>query len=193
MGTPDTKKEILKATIKLLKKEPDLHKITVRRIATDTGIAISQINYHFQSKENLINMAVQTFINEVITRGSAQVMTQNFDDPVEKLRRRVKQAAAFVAENPAISRISILTDMTNGTMVDNSSQGALGYLEIMKEIYQDKLKEKELKLKVWLLMSGFQVAFLRTTVFQEFTGIDFSDAQQRDDLIDEIIDTIIGV
>ena len=52
----DTKNLIIDTTIALIQKtDGDPECITNRDISKEAGIAVSQINYHFQTKENLLN------------------------------------------------------------------------------------------------------------------------------------------
>ncbi len=54
----DTRKKIILSTLELINNE-GTENLTVRKIATKAGVNNAAINYHFQSKENLIE---QTFV-----------------------------------------------------------------------------------------------------------------------------------
>ncbi|MEG1385276.1 MAG: TetR/AcrR family transcriptional regulator, partial [Oscillospiraceae bacterium] len=63
-----TKDLIIETTIKLIQSAgSDPEQVTVRDISKQAGIAVSQINYHFASKENLIAICVQRMIGDVIS------------------------------------------------------------------------------------------------------------------------------
>ncbi|MFR1296056.1 MAG: TetR/AcrR family transcriptional regulator [Coprobacillus cateniformis] len=63
----DTKNLIIDTTIALIQKtDGDPECITNRDISKEAGIAVSQINYHFQTKENLLNQCVQKMVGHMI-------------------------------------------------------------------------------------------------------------------------------
>ncbi len=187
----DTKEKIIDSTIQLIREEMDVKKITVRGIAKRVGIAKSMINYHFQSKENLIDQAVQSFISTVISKGDTKSMELDIV-PENRLRVRVKQAAGFLALNPGISRVSILTDLKHGNQNDNSSQSLQSIYSQLKDIYRDKENDIDLMIKAQQLLATLQEVFLRATVFKQQTGIDYYDEEQRNKLMDKIIDNVLS-
>jgi len=187
----DTKNKIIKVTIDLIREEKDVSKITIRRIAKEAELAISMINYHFQTKANLINKAVESFISRVISSAGEQYQNSNLS-PEEKMRIRLKQAAKFLAQNPGIARVSILNDLNNGSENDNSSQLLKSISAQLKEVYGSKKNELELKIIAEQQLAAIQHIFLRADIFEKLTGMDFFDDQERDNLMDRILDNILG-
>ncbi len=187
----DTKQKIIDATIELIKEEMDVKKITVRGIARRAGIAKSMVNYYFDSKESLIDSAVQSFISTVISKGDRKLKEVDLT-PEERLRTRVKQAAGFLAYNPGVSRVSILSDLRNGNIDDNSSQSVKSIFVKLKDIYGDKKEDTDLFIKAQQLLAALQEMFLRAHVFKEETGIDYYDDEQRDNLMDKIINNVLS-
>ena len=67
MKNDEVKKSIIKATIEIIEtSDGDINKITARKIADKSGVALGLINYHFGSKENLIAQCSREIINEKI-------------------------------------------------------------------------------------------------------------------------------
>ena len=62
------KQKIVETTIRVMQEEDDISKITIRKIAQRADIGVGLINYHFQTKQNLINQCVRIFIGQVISR-----------------------------------------------------------------------------------------------------------------------------
>ncbi len=186
----DTKNKIINVTIDLIKEEKDVNKITIRRIAKEADVATSMINYHFQTKVNLINRAVESFINNVITNAAKQYQNTNLSSE-EKVRTRLKQAAKFLAENPGIARVSILNDLTKGDENDNSSQLLESISAQLREVYGSEKDELDLKIMAQQQLATVQHIFLRADIFKKITGMDFYDGRQRDELMDKIIDNIL--
>lgn len=55
----DTKHDILKATVELIRDE-GIECATLRRIATKADTNLALVNYHFGSKEKLITQAIRS-------------------------------------------------------------------------------------------------------------------------------------
>lgn len=186
----DTKKKIIDATIEIMKTEKDVDKIALRQIAKKANVAPGLINYHFQTRENLIDTVVQLVIGDSIEQGY-EYYDGLKEDPMTKLRHMVKLAADLVFGNPEISRISIANDMLHANDKDNAMQTSRAFFSYLKNIYGEKKSELELKIIVHLLTSAAQVAFLRKDVFKRYTGIDHDDKNQRDSFLDMLIDILI--
>ncbi len=186
----DTKEKIIDATIQLIREEMDVNKITVRGIAGKAGLTKSVINYHFNSKDSLIDLAVQSYIGSVINQGDRKLEKLDLN-PEDRLRMRFKQAAGFLASNPGVSRVSILGDLKNANENDNSSQSMHSIFAQLKDIYGDQKDEVDLKIKAQQLLASLQEVFLRADIFKKYTGIDYYNDKERNKLIDIIIDNIL--
>ena len=65
----EIKDKIMDVTIDLIKEaDGNVDKITIREIAKRAGIGVGLINYHFQSKKNLVDICVQQIISGVIAQ-----------------------------------------------------------------------------------------------------------------------------
>ena len=62
----EVKDKIINVTIDLIKEaNGNIDKITIREIAKRAEIGVGLINYHFQSKKNLVDICVQQIISNV--------------------------------------------------------------------------------------------------------------------------------
>lgn len=178
----DIKNKILNVTKELIKKgDGDINKITIRAIAERADIGVGLINYHFQNKDNLIEICVQQMIGDVVN--SFRPDLDSTAATVEQLTATAKQVADFLFSNEAISRISILSDMKNPTGNDNSIKTMLGFFSILK----DNIDEAEGKKLVFALTAILQSIFLRRDASCDILGIDVSDKNDRDEFIELII------
>ena len=65
----DNKEAIIHATIKLIEENSEhLEKITVRDICKNAGVGLGLVNYHFVSKDKLIEACVERIINGIVER-----------------------------------------------------------------------------------------------------------------------------
>lgn len=189
MKSKSVKEKIIDSTIELIGECVSIESVTIRDIATKAGVGVGLINYHFQTKDNLINQCVQKIIGNII---------ENFDklyqsltmEPLDKLRFLTKQMCSFVVQNQGISRVSILSDLSTGDCLDNTSQTTKAYLPVMREACGNKKSDKELYQLTFILQATLQSAFLRRDVLMQSADVDFYDTEQREQFIDRLIDTI---
>lgn len=189
----DIKNEIIEATIKLIEEKgsnPD--DITISDICSRVGIGVGLINYHFQTKDNLIRQCVRRIIS------NASLMTDDVREslkdaaPKEKLRSLLKLNCDYLVRNENISRISIQTDMMNDEIQDNTRQTVDAYLPLVYNAYAGEFSQEDLKRRMYLLILTVQNAFLRTALLKDQTGMDFYDPQHRGELVDSLVDSYFG-
>lgn len=188
--TENVKEKIIDATTELIGECYSIESVTVRDIATKAGVGVGLINYHFQTKENLINQCVQKTIGNTINNFDKLYQSLTME-PVDKLRFLTKKMCQFLDSNRGVSRISILSDLVAGNCLDNTSQTIKAYFPVMREIYGQKKSDQDLYLLTYMLIATLQLAFVRRDVFMQSAEVDFCDVEQRDCLIDRIIDMII--
>lgn len=186
-----TKEKIINKTIKLMKKEKDFEKITMRNIAQKADVAVSMLNYHFQSKENLINKAVEAHIGEVIKNSEDRHSKMELT-PEQRLRSGINAAADFIANNPGVSRVSILSDLKKGKIDDNSSRIFHSIYSQLKDHFKDQKDEVTLKILAQQQLAALQEIFLRSEVFEKQTGLDFFVKKDRRLITKKIVDNILN-
>jgi len=190
MREPNVKDRILDATIELIGQCASIENVTIRDIAAKAGVGVGLINYHFQTKENLINQCVQKIIGNTINKFD-ELYKSLILEPVDKLRFLSKLTCTFLVKNQGISRASILSDLKAGSCTDNTSQTMEAYLPVMREIFGAIKNDKELYILTHILITSFQSAFLRRDTFIKSEKVDFYDAKDREWLVDSIIDTVL--
>lgn len=191
MKNINVKDKIMDAATNLIGECVSIENVTIRDIAAKAGVGVGLINYHFQTKENLINQCVQKIIGNVIYKFHALYQSLTME-PLDKLRFMAKSTCSFLVQNQGISRTSILSDLFAGSCSDNTSQTIEAYLPVMREIYGESKSDKELYLSAYILISTLQSVFLRRNVFMQNAEMDFFNKEQRELLIDDIIDTIFN-
>jgi|InofroStandDraft_1065614.scaffolds.fasta_scaffold18814_2 AcrR family transcriptional regulator len=181
----EIKEQIINAAIDLIKEtNGSIDKITIRQIAKRAGVGVGLINYHFQSKKNLIDLCVQQIISGVIAQSKPNMEKLS---PMEKLKCSIKVSIDFLMDNPEISKISILDDFIQGQANDNTFQTLERYY-----FYANNLRlNEDVFFKAVFLIHGLQGIFLRSKLYKD--KFDFSDKMQRDSLIDNLVEKIFGV
>lgn len=183
MKSEKTKDKIIEETISLIKEtNGDTENITMRRIAERAGIGVGLANHYFQSKEHLIEVCVQTIIQQVI--GSFHPSLCESNDPLEVTKCVAKQVMDFLMENPQISRVSILGDLKQPKATDNTMKTVGGFGGRLSG-GQPTAKHK---IQSFMITAVLQEAFLRKDLFRESFGIDFYSKAERDRFIDSIVE-----
>lgn len=184
----DVKGTILRETIRLIEeKGSSAADITIREISAAAGVGVGLINYHFQTKENLIAQCVQQIVSDTIGKFGG-ISRELSLPPVEKLRYLIKMTCAYLVEQKNIARISILSDLSAGSEEDNTSQTLRAYLPLVREACGSGADEAAVLLKTQTLLFALQACFLRREVLCRQLSLDFYQKEERERLIDRIID-----
>ena len=100
-----TKREILEAARTVLMNE-GFSGLSTRRVADEAITQMSQIQYHFGSKEGMI-LALFEYMNE----GLIQRQSQIFDNPDMRVSQKWAQACDFLEEDIASGYVRVLQEL----------------------------------------------------------------------------------
>jgi len=109
-------------------------------------------------------------------------------DRKERLKFVAVQVMDFLMENPQISRISMLGDMTKPKAMDNTMGTVYGFAG---SIADGKPTENGIK-DAFMLTVILQESFLRKDVLKMSLGVDFYNKTERDGYINRVVDKVIG-
>lgn len=187
----NTKQKIIDATLELLREVGNIEEVSVRKIVQRAGIkGVGIINYHFQTKDNLISEAVRYDTNQIIDRWDAIYETMKMPS-IDKLKIMLKGTGDLIDTNPIFGKISMIHDYLNPAVDDNTSRSIDKYMMIFREIYGDKKKEEEIRIIAHSVLSSAQLAFIRSDVILKTMGYDFYDKKQRDEFLEKMIDNLV--
>lgn len=182
----DARGRIIKAAMEILDEEPEISRITVRRIAERAGVGIGLINYHFQSKEKLLYEAVNITMTQMAEEfrgiGKANAM-----EPVEFIKYMLRKISDFAFKYKNLTQISVSYALLQGDM-----EAELYLLPALRKFYGSSKGESELRLLSFTLITAMQAIYLRADAFSKYSGIDILDEKQRNESIDLLIDNIIN-
>jgi AcrR family transcriptional regulator len=184
-GDPMTQKDtILQAAIDILNEVDDIDSVTVRQIAKRAGVGIGLINYHFQTRDNLVNQAIEAIMEALpdLLNGDAPPPTGG---PVEQMKQFLKDSSSIVMRYEKFSRTQVYHDLLHGNM-----QTPLYLVPLLREHFGASRTEQQIRMIALQLVSFTQVAFLRSDMLKIYSGVDIMDDTQRDTMIDFLVDQI---
>lgn len=187
----DIKEKIISATIALINRSDGLvENITVREIAQKADVAIGLINYHFSSKKNLIEICVQRIISHVMETFSETPDSADKEDAEDNDKSDMASFTAsvftFLKNNPEISKISMLSDLSRPNIKSNSSVSCRAIFKAIPNTETEDIR----KIKAFMLLSAIQSAFLNRQIGSELLGFNLnceSDYKRFFRLVTEIL------
>lgn len=180
----DIKESIIKETTKLIEeKNGDLKSVTARAIAKRCGIALGLINYHFKSKDRLIELCVQRIVNRILFCFCSQDDDLGAENDCERLINQARQIFDFFYENKTMAKIFIISDFKDYTPKSNTTAARNGLALAIKD-NPDKRKKRIIS---FILTSALQTAFLTGSHSKDIVGYDLDDKLQRDMFVTEAV------
>lgn len=187
MKSEETKERIILETIALIQEmNGDIEKVTIRKIAEKAQIGIGLINHYFESKDRLIDLCVQRIINQVVHSFKIKDVTEKTTTEITKIA--ANHVMDFLMSNIQIARVSIVGDLSNPQVGDNSMQTAKGFAYCMSggthlEAYMAR---------AFYLMSIMQESFLRRDNLVSTIGVNLNIKSQREAYMNEVVDMVMG-
>ncbi len=180
--TEQTKEQLIEAVITLISLGHDPEELPVRQIAEEAGVTFGLINYHFGTKQKLIQIACERIFGSKIGE-MMQSLYKSEGDPVERLRRYLKYATELSTK----LHKSIMRVITKQELLEGEFETVTHFIPFMKEIYPNA-SEDELKLLAFQLIIPIQVAFIRYEHMSKYFSLKDSGPSW---FIDQTIDNLL--
>ncbi len=185
-----TREKILNAAIGLLAKS-DPETITIRQIAARAEVNIAAINYHFRSKENLIDEAAYTFSSTSFALGM-QLLKNRDIDPAERLRQFLKGYAKGLVEYRGVTKTAFQGSLASVQSGGRYARFTREMFEAVKGILRELSGEQDETLnarKTLIVFSGVIFPFLFHELFGEVGGVEYRTPAERDQYIELLVRT----
>lgn len=189
----DNKETLIQAATTLIEERGEhIEEITVREICKNAGVGLGLVNYHFGSKDKLIEICVERIINGIVEHfQNIREETEELS-PFEKIEYLGNMTLDFLFEHIAISKISVLTDMKTPKANDNTHRTYAAYLPLVAACRPDWDKTT-VKRKTFCLITIMQQTFLRHETISKMLGIDLSQKDNRRAFHTQILHDILEV
>jgi TetR/AcrR family transcriptional regulator, regulator of cefoperazone and chloramphenicol sensitivity len=183
-----TREKVLQTTVELMGKGGP-EKLTIRQIAAEAGVNVAAINYHFQSKENLVDEAIHAFSSKAFAAGM-KVFSAPDLSAGQRLIRFFQGYAYGLVEFSGVTRTAFMGIM-------NAASAESRYAGMMKEMFvaarrcvgemTGERDEAELSRRALMLFSGVVFPFLCRELFKSTSGIDYGNRAERDRYIEMLV------
>jgi AcrR family transcriptional regulator len=181
----EARERILQAAIAIIDEEDEPEQITIRQIALRAKVGVGLINYHFQSKENLLQQAVKA-VTGALDDQWQQMFDPAISDPVERLKAMLRTNASVGVSNPKYVRILVLHEL-----LYNEISVPLVLLPVLREIFGQRRSEQDLRVMAYALVTTMQVIAIRERAFRRYAGVDIFNPVQRDTWVNQMVDQIL--
>lgn len=137
---PSTRTVVLEAAKKVL-RQSGYSKLSTRDVAEAAGVPLSQIHYHFGSKQGMVLALFEYLNTQLLDR-----QTSLFADDTAKLSEQWDRACDYFDEDIASGYVRILQELTAASWADAAigkvvRAGVLGWDEILKGLVRRAERE----------------------------------------------------
>lgn len=189
----DNRELIIQAATDLIQEKGEaMNTITVREICKKANVGLGLLNYHFGNKDKLIELCVERIVNGIVDEFRAIEEKTKGLTPFEKLEYLGNMTFTFLFEHYAVSKTSILTDMSAPKEDDNTHRTYLAYLPLLSACRPD-WDEETLERRTFCLIAVMQQSFLRCKVILQLYGIDLKNPEERRTFHAKILHDILEV
>ncbi len=191
-GKEDTRSRIMKTAVKIIGREGNLN-VTIREIAERAAVNIAAINYHFSSKENLIEEV------ERVTMEQIQLIYNRLTDagrtPRERLMAWADELMRYLIDYPGV----IYMIGARILQSENKSAGLAEYLSAadirLNPVVQELTginDQKLLSFKALQLLSGVAYPTLIYSGTKKALGQIISSERVRQSYLSTLIDSLVA-
>lgn len=177
------KEKIFRAALELVTEGKSDQQITMREIASKAGVNLALINYHYQSKENLLSQVVGTMMGGIIEQYNHNITINT--NAQTKLRNILVSTANAAFKYRNISKITISIELKSGCQ--NSCKLVT---PLLKEIFTER-NDADLNIIAMQLMVPFHHIVLNPVFYNRYLDTDFFDEIKREQKINQMIDCVL--
>lgn len=182
------KEAIIAATYRMLEEGLPVQALTTREIAKRAGVGIGLINYHYQTKEHLLDAALGLYVENFASQLNETARTLN-GTAKQKLKNLIKSALDQMTRSPSVTRLAMLRSYEKGDPADFTGMFKSVCAPLIGEITGGDPYWSQLIADLFVFT--LEGAFLRGETEKTATGFDFFDDTQRGQFADNVVETVL--
>lgn len=188
-----TREQILDVTLDYI-RAAGLASLTIRRIAERAGVNVAAVNYHFGSKEALINEVLGLLTSGL--RGTFAALGDGGAPPRERLRRFLDAFSAVLLQNPDVYRQALGVglagvDAQRRYLSFLRMEGLQALKALVREV-TGEMDERRLSLRVIQAIGGLVYPLLIAPLLEQAAGLRLSDDAVRREHVAVCLDALLG-
>lgn len=192
MNAAEKEMKIVEAAIECIEKY-GFREVTVRRIAQEAGVNIAAINYHFRSKEQLMDRVMEITLQNAFDW--SHFASTEYSPPKERLKAILYHIVEGTQQYPEITRAHFITPLIEH---DRESIAFIKFGEFLEMIYED-LKKREASPDPKALRMAIIQAVTSTILgiglfgdlLEGFAGFNLKNEKERKAYIESIVDRVL--
>ena len=187
-----TRDNIINATLKIIGEE-GFQNVTIRKIASIAGVNVAAINYHFGSKDIVINEALKYLTGKL--KDSFKYLGEKEISPEIRIKNFTRSYADAALEHPDVFRNYINHSMCNNEIPSDYSEFIKreGFEELKNTLREMRGQDEDMNLfvKGFQIISGIAFPVLLGKQMEKLSGINYDDKIVRYKYLDVLLKTII--
>jgi AcrR family transcriptional regulator len=184
-----TKQRMINATKELICQGKKPSEITVADITDKASVGNGMVNYHFQSKDNLMREAVRD-VTVCAKKHLTEKLKPFANESVEqRLAIILKEVLDFFSQNAEISKIAILDNLENDEGIPLLLSDVTVFSDCLEELCENNTCS--VGMKTFIVVGFINYIFLKAKIIKEETGFDFYDKLERDTAVDNFVRELI--
>ncbi len=190
MGSEEVKQKILFSTIECIEKY-GLQNVTTRRITEMCGVNVAAINYHFGSKDNLINAVLKTTLDEGFVNNINDYKESWKSEPYASLVSFLKDTMKGMMNYPNLTKAHFQESFVNNRNDSYSVKRMNDFLNNFQSLISGLLKaetEKQRKIDVIQIWTALMMPGMMPGLFQDYLGFDLTDPDDQSAYIQSLLD-----
>ncbi len=189
----NTKRRILEASLKIISTE-GFCKITIRKVASLADVNIAAINYHFGSKEQLINDALHSITEQLLN--SFSILSGEDGTPEDRLRLFLNDYTKTLVMYPDIIKYFIMQSISEYCVIGEyelflQEQGYDLIKNTLKQIRPDD-SETTTAMRIMQMLGGLAFPVLVANRIIALKDFDYFQDDVRSDYAEIMIENIIS-
>jgi len=188
-----TREQILEVTLDFIRSD-GLASLTIRTIAERAGVNVAAVNYHFGSKEALVNEVLLVLTSGL--RSAFVHLTDGSAPPRRRLHRFLDELSTALLQHAEIFRQAIGVNLAGGDARRQyvgfiQSEGIRTLLETVREA-TGEADDRRLRLRVVQAIGGLVYPLLVGSFVEQIAGLRLSDDAVRREHVSTCLETLAG-
>ncbi len=190
MSSEEVKGNIILATINCIEQN-DVQAVTIRKIAEMAKVNVAAVNYHFGSKEQLLNIVMNATLNESFVNN-----IKDYDDLWQSETRKALQL--FLEDTlegalnyPKITKAHLNETFNRSNYETNTVRRLNDFLFEFHNLIQSELKQEasiESRIAVSQLFSSILMLGMMPDLFNKFLNFDLKNKENQKKFIQILLE-----